>query len=220
MALELQGVGKRYFKDGREIAAISDVSLEVQPGKVVAVRGPSGSGKTTLLLISGGLLRPDRGRVLLDGTDVHAMAPGARAELRARKIGFVFQQYHLVPYLSVLDNIRLPSLAMPFPDAIARARTLAERVGLSDRLSHTPQELSVGERQRIALARALFHKPPFILADEPTGNLDDMNTDIVLNCLAEHAAEGGTVLMVTHDARALKAAGAVYILDKGILRAA
>lgn len=220
MVLEVSGVEKRYFKLGREIGALKGVSLAVEPGRIVAVRGPSGSGKTTLLLIAGGLLRPDSGKVALDGSDIFGLPPEGRAALRSRSIGFVFQQYHLVPYLSVLDNIRLPALAMPTPDAMGRAKSLVERMGLSERARHTPSELSVGERQRVALARAMFNKPQFILADEPTGNLDDRNTEMVLNCLSEHTAGGGAVLMVTHDARAMKAAHVVYILEDGSLRAA
>ncbi|MCX7804615.1 MAG: ABC transporter ATP-binding protein [Planctomycetota bacterium] len=220
MALEVSGVEKRYRKLGREISALKGVSLTVEPGRIVAVRGPSGSGKTTLLLVAGGLLRPDAGKVTLDGSDIFDLPPDGRATIRSRSIGFVFQQYHLVPYLSVLDNIRLPALAMPSPDPLGRARELAERMGLSDRARHTPSELSVGERQRVALARAMFNKPQFILADEPTGNLDDRNAGMVLDCLSGHAAGGGAVLLVTHDARALKAAHVVYILEDGTLRAA
>lgn len=197
------------------VSALEGVSVAASPGEFVAVRGPSGCGKTTLLLLAGGLLRPDAGNVTLDGTDPYALSPGDRAAFRARTVGFVFQEFHLVPYLSVLDNILVPTLARPIPDARRKARELAEGMGLSGRLSHTPGALSTGERQRTALARALLVSPKIILADEPTENLDRENAKGVLERLAAFARRGGVVLLVTHDDAAASFAGRSVFLDRG-----
>jgi putative ABC transport system ATP-binding protein len=212
--LSLRQVRKTYQGPKGPVVALADFSLEIGAGEFVAVRGPSGSGKTTLLLVAGGLLHPDSGQAVLDGQDIYRMSREARARLRAQAIGFVFQQFHLVPYLSVLDNVLTPALAQPRPDARARAMELIERFGLAPRMHHVPAELSTGERQRTALARALLNRPRLLLADEPTGNLDDANGDIVLNAFAEFAKAGGAVLLVTHDQRASTFAQRVLQLDK------
>jgi putative ABC transport system ATP-binding protein len=183
----------------------------------VAVQGPSGCGKTTLLLAAGGLLQPSNGRVLIDGQDPYAFSPEQRARFRGQKIGFVFQQFHLIPFLSVLDNILAPTLAFPTPDAPEHARELIAHFGLQDRVHHVSASLSTGERQRTALARALLNRPKLLLADEPTGNLDGDNGVIVLNCLAEFAKNGGAVLLVTHDSAAVQAAHRVVCLCEGKL---
>jgi ABC-type lipoprotein export system ATPase subunit len=172
-----------------------------------------------LLLIAGGLLKPDAGQVLLVGQDPYALSPDARARFRAGNIGFVFQQFHLVPYLSVLDNILAPTLARPAENANERATELARRFGLADRQDHTPGELSTGERQRTALARALLHKPQFLLADEPTGNLDEASGKVVLGHLAEFAKAGGAVLLVTHDPRAAEYATRTVRMEGGRITA-
>jgi putative ABC transport system ATP-binding protein len=204
--LELHNVGKRYRRGDHEIAALREITLSVAAGEFLAVRGPSGSGKSTLLLAAGALLAPDAGSVLIDGADAYVLSPDRRAELRAGKIGFVFQQFHLVAYLNVLENILVSSLAAPSGDAGARAAELIERFGLAGRADHTPDELSIGERQRVALARAMLNRPRLLLADEPTGNLDEANGRLVLGALAEFADAGGAVLLVTHDpAAAIKA---------------
>jgi ABC-type lipoprotein export system ATPase subunit len=165
----------------------------------VAVHGPSGCGKTTLLLAAGGLLAPDGGEVRVAGEDPYRLSPEQRAQFRAKHIGFVFQQFHLVPYLDVLDNILVPELALVSADCRARAEELAAQFGLGDRLHHMPSQLSTGERQRTALARALLNKPQVVFADEPTGNLDGNNARGVLGALADFARTGGAVLLVTHD---------------------
>jgi ABC-type lipoprotein export system ATPase subunit len=182
------------------VRALDGVSLALEPGDFVVVQGPSGCGKSTLLLAAGWLLRPDQGAVRIDGQDVYDLSPEDRSRFRAARLGFVFQQFHLVPYLDVLDNILVPTLALP-PDAGLRDRALglAERFGMTDRLHHVPAALSVGERQRTALARALLNRPALLLADEPTGNLDAENGRLVLEALAEFARNGGAVLLVTHD---------------------
>ena len=199
--LDLQDLTKTYAGPHGAVPALLRFSLTVQPGEFVSVQGPSGCGKTSLLLAAGGLLQPDSGRVVVDGVELYALSAAARARVRATKIGFVFQQFHLIPYLSVLDNVLCPSLAADLPDAPAQARGLLDRFGLSHRLHHVPAQLSTGERQRTALARALLHSPRLLLADEPTGNLDSDNGAAVLAHLASYAQNGGAVLLVTHDPR-------------------
>jgi ABC-type lipoprotein export system ATPase subunit len=200
--LEIQKLNKSYRTPQGLIMPLRDFDLSVAAGEMVAVHGPSGCGKTTLLLIAGGLLRPDGGTVQVDGRDLYRLSGEERARFRASHIGFVFQQYHLIPYLSVLDNLLAPGLATPVASARARAQKLLERFSLGHRRDHVPAELSTGERQRTALARALFHGPKLLLADEPTGNLDADNGRAVLVHLADYARKGGAVLLATHDARA------------------
>ncbi len=199
--LDLRDISKSYAGHACPVHALRDVSLRVDAGTFLAVQGPSGCGKTTLLLIAGGLLAPDAGHAHLGDRDIYALSPEERAGVRAESIGFVFQQFHLVPYLSVHDNIVAPCLAQPQADADARAKELLERFALGARRDHLPAELSTGERQRTALARALMNRPRLLLADEPTGNLDEENACIVLDALVEFAGRGGAVLMVSHDPR-------------------
>ncbi len=193
---------------------MDDVSLRVEQGQFVAVQGPSGCGKSTLLLIAGGLLSPNSGRVKIDGCDPYELSANERAQFRATKIGFVFQQFHLVPYLSVLDNVLAASIATQRPDALPRARELLKHFGLEHRSDHVPAELSTGERQRTALARALLNRPKLLLADEPTGNLDHENAEIVFRHLVEFARDGA-VLLVTHDTKALEYAQRVERIREG-----
>ena len=215
--LQLQDVTKTYHRQASNVVGLEDCSLRVKPGEFVSVQGPSGCGKSTLLLVAGALLRPDRGRVMLDGTDPYASPPEERARLRAKTIGFVFQQFHLLPYLSVLDNVLAAVLAQPLNGARDRAMELIEHVGLSHRLEHVPSELSTGERQRVALARAMLNRPRMLLADEPTGNLDPASGTVVLQYLADFADAGGVVLLVTHDQRAAEYAGRVVYMAEGRL---
>lgn len=201
--LQIENLSKSYAGPKGNIGAVNGVSLTISAGEFVAVQGPSGCGKTTLLLAAGALLQPTRGRVLLNGQDPYILSSGQRAQFRALNIGFVFQQFHLVPYLDVLDNILAPTLALGTNgNARNRALELVEQFGLTDRLRHVPAELSTGERQRVALARALLNQPKLLLADEPTGNLDEKNGQAVLCCLAGFARAGGAVLLVTHEPRA------------------
>jgi ABC-type lipoprotein export system ATPase subunit len=200
--LEFKNINKWFNGPQGVVTALEDISLSVSPGELLAVHGPSGCGKTTLLLTAGALLRPNAGQVSLDGQDPYGLNPEARSELRARVIGFVFQQFHLIPYLTVRQNILAPSLAMPAKEADQRAQELVNRFGLDDRAGHVPAQLSTGQRQRTALARALLNQPKIILADEPTGNLDEKNAEIVFGYFSEYVAEGGCVLLVTHDAKA------------------
>ena len=200
--LQIENLSKSYAGLGCGVAAVQGVSLAVGAGEFVAVQGPSGCGKTTLLLAAGALLQPSGGRVLVNGQDPYALSAGQRAQFRAEHLGFVFQQFHLVPYLDVFDNILAPTLALR-RDGSARQRAveLAEQFGLTNRLRHVPAALSTGERQRVALARALLNQPSLLLADEPTGNLDEQNGQVVLRCLADFARGGGAVLLVTHEPR-------------------
>ena len=198
--LKIKNISKAYVKSDGTVHALKDVSLHVTEGEFVSIQGSSGSGKTTLLLAAGALLEPTAGNVELDGDDLYAAGPEERAAIRARKIGFVFQQFHLVPYLSVLENVLSPSLALSGNGADERAGELIRTFGLDHRIGHVPSELSSGECQRVALARALLNEPKLLLADEPTGNLDSCNADIVLDSLTQFAEAGGCVLMVTHSA--------------------
>lgn len=217
MILQMSAIGKQFSGPDGTVQALASVSLSVDAGELTVVEGPSGCGKSTLLLAAGGLLAPDQGQVCVDGQDLHALTPQRRARFRATSIGFVFQQFHLIPYLSVLDNVLAPSMALPRPEATDRALQLIEALGLSDRRRHLPPTLSTGERQRTALARALLNEPRLLLADEPTGNLDPQNSDAVFAHLAEFARAGGAVLVVTHDVQAARHAGRVVALRGGRL---
>ena len=215
--LVIQNLTKSYRRSGNTVEALAGVSLEVSAGEFAAVQGASGSGKTTLLLAAGGLLAPDGGPVEIDGRNPYALDPDRRAVFRAEKVGFVFQQFHLIPYLSVSDNVLAPALARPSSNAQEKVRELVERFGLANRAEHLPGELSVGERQRAALARALLNEPDLILADEPTGNLDEDNARIVLQSLVDFAQSGRAVLLVTHDANAAGFAQKRWRLGNGRL---
>ena len=221
MLVELQAVVKRYKSSGGgDVTAVSDVQLKVDAGEFLAVSGPSGCGKSTLLLITGGLLKPDSGAVTVAGKSLYDLSPSARAQFRAQTIGFVFQQFHLVPYLSVVDNIMAARLGVGGSDggaSISRATELIAKLGLSDRKRHRPGQLSTGERQRTALARALLNQPKLLLADEPTGNLDRENADAVLRQLREFTDQGGAVMLVTHDSHAVSYADRSVQVQKGVL---
>ena len=211
--LDIQNLSKTYRTKHGSVMPVQDMSVQVQAGEFVAVYGPSGCGKSTLLLMAGGLLKPDQGTVTIDGKNIYDMSAEERARFRAKHIGFVFQQFHLIPYLNVLDNVLSADLAVSVPDAGKRATEILTGFGLAHRLEHLPGQLSTGERQRTALARALLHKPGLLLADEPTGNLDEDNGRIVLTQLAEYARAGGAVLLVTHDVRAAEFAGRTISLE-------
>lgn len=217
MLLYVDNVSKSYADGKTKVSAVTNVSLQLSTGDFTAVCGPSGCGKSTLLLMAGALLNPDSGQVIIDGQDPYGLKPDARAEFRARNVGFVFQQFHLVPYLSVLDNILAPAIAITATgrETHERAVHLVERFGLSDRRDHVPAKLSTGERQRVAMARALMNQPKLLLADEPTGNLDQRNAEVMLGYLSEFAARDGAVLLVTHDYRAVTYAKRVISLERG-----
>ena len=213
--LKITELSKFYNGPDGIVRALYGVSFHVGAREFVAVQGPSGCGKTTLLLAAGGLLIPDNGQVVIDSRDPYQMSTDERARFRAAEIGFVFQQFYLIPYLSVMDNVCAPSLALPHPEARKRAKVLVEHFNLSDRIGHLPSEISTGERQRTALARALLNTPKLLLADEPTGNLDSENAGIVLSYFAEFTRSGGSVLMVTHSDEAAAHAHRILRLING-----
>ncbi len=200
-AIRLQGVSKVYGRGESAVVALRDVDLTIAPGEYVAITGPSGSGKSTLMHLLGCLDRPTSGKILIEEQDVTRLSEPRLAALRNRRIGFVFQSFHLMPRETVLRNVEWPLIYAGLPPARRRERALQvlSQVGMAHRVRHRPQELSGGERQRVAIARALVNDPAFILADEPTGNLDSANGEQVLALLEELNAQGRTVILVTHD---------------------
>jgi len=198
----MEAVTRHYRVGGQVIAALDGMSFEVPQGQFMAIVGPSGSGKSTLLNMLGCLDRPDSGRYLLDGVDVSTFDDERASDFRNRRIGFVFQSFHLLPRLTVLENALLPRRFLRGSDAglEQRAHDLLERMGLQRHLAHRPGQLSGGQMQRVAIARALLMKPALLLADEPTGNLDSKSAADVLALIAEVHAGGQTVVLVTHDA--------------------
>lgn len=199
--VNMEVLTRHYRVGGQTIAALNSISLSVPRGQFMAVVGPSGSGKSTLLNMLGCLDRPDRGRYLLDGVDVSTFDDEHASDFRNRRIGFVFQAFHLLPRLTVLENTLLPRRFLRGPDTglEERAHVLLRRMGLERHLAHRPGQLSGGQMQRVAIARALLMQPALLLADEPTGNLDSKSTASVLELLAEVHAQGQTLVMVTHD---------------------
>ena len=199
--IELSNIRKTYHQGGNAIHALDGIDLRVAPGEFVAIMGPSGSGKSTLLNVLGALDRPDSGRYRLAEDEVSALDDDVASDVRNRRIGFVFQSFHLLPRLSVLENVLLPQryARQPDPGAAARAVALLERIGLGQRTGHLPGQLSGGQLQRAAIARALLNQPALLLADEPTGNLDSRSAADVLALLHELHAGGQTVVLVTHD---------------------
>ncbi len=220
MLIQVEQVKKTYQRAENSVSAVDDVSLSLDKGEFLSIHGPSGGGKSTLLLMLGGLLKPDAGTITVNDQQPYKMSSEERAAFRATNIGFVFQQFHLIPYLSVADNILAPSIAHQTPGMEARVAERVERFGFQHRANHKPGELSTGERQRTALARALLFNPPILLADEPTGNLDDENAETVLGYLKDFCAEGGGVLLVTHDARATEYAARTLNIRDGKLQEA
>ena len=197
-AIELVDVTRRYDGGGETVVALDSVSVAVDPGSFVAVMGPSGSGKSTLLNVVGLLDAPDEGRIRVNGEDVTEIAVDERTRLRKGTIGFVFQDFHLIPTLTALENVVVPTIFDPEPKR-DRAAELLDRVGLGDRLDHAPDELSGGQKQRVAIARALINSPAIVLADEPTGNLDRDTGERVLSELTAVTDGGVSVVAVTHD---------------------
>ena len=216
--IKLNNITRTFNGPKGKVTALNDISMSLSPGELLAVRGPSGCGKSTLLLTAAGMLKPDNGEVLYQGrNNPYSISPDKRSRLRAELIGFVFQQFHLIPYLTVQENIIAPSLASNIDNADERAKELISRFGLESRTDHLPGQLSTGEKQRTALARALFNKPKVIMADEPTGNLDDENADIVLTHLKTYVEDGGCVLLVTHSARAAEYATRTLNMKDGFI---
>jgi len=198
--IQLHGVSKTVPSGGRPLTILQPTDLFVPRGESLAIVGPSGSGKSTLLGLIAGLDAPTTGRILIDGTDITALGEDALARLRGRKIGFVFQFFHLITSLTACENVMVPMELAGVRDAAARARALLDEVGLASRGHHYPSQLSGGEQQRVAIARALSNNPPLVLADEPTGNLDTANGRHIVDLLFDiNRARGTTLVLVTHD---------------------
>ena len=217
--LRLDGVRKTYASGHLEVEALRGITMAVDEGEYVAVMGPSGSGKSTLMHILGCLDVPSAGRYELAGTDVSRMTEAELAEVRNRRIGFVFQGFNLLPSMSALRNVELPLVYAGLGREARRARAIEalEKVGLGDRVEHRPGELSGGQQQRVAVARALVTDPALILADEPTGNLDSRSTADVLSLFAELHASGRTIMLITHEAEVAAAAQRVVRIRDGLL---
>jgi len=198
--IELRGVSKTVQSGDHPLTILHPLDYSIASGEFVAVVGPSGSGKSTLLGLLAGLDAPSTGTILVDGIDITSLSEDGLAKLRGEKIGFVFQFFHLVPSLTAVENISVPMEIVGRRDAMARARQLIGEVGLADRAHHYPSQLSGGEQQRIAIARALANDPPIVLADEPTGNLDSGTGRIILDLLLNvRRTRGATLVLVTHD---------------------
>ena len=199
--LEVRNLSKEYPMPGKQLLVLSDIDLTLQAGDAISIIGPSGSGKSTLLYILGALEPPTSGAVRLDGSNPYALEEKGLAAFRNEKIGFVFQDHHLLPQCTVLENVLIPTLVSPSDDSAQhRALDLLEQVGLSPRMHHRPHELSGGERQRVALARALIMKPQLVLCDEPTGNLDHDSTRAVMTLLLRlHKIQQSILIIVTHN---------------------
>jgi len=214
--IDLQGIGRTYRRPGGEpVEALQDVSLRIERGDFVAIIGSSGSGKSTLMNVLGLLDRPDAGRYLLDGEDVSGLDRDRQAETRNRRIGFVFQAFHLLPRTSALENVELPLLYSDRTAIAGLGRRALQSVGLGDRIHHNPAELSGGQQQRVAIARALVNEPNLLLADEPTGNLDARSAAEVLSVFRTLNDAGRTIVLVTHDPAVAAHCGRVARIEGG-----
>jgi putative ABC transport system ATP-binding protein len=215
-----RGVSKSYRKGSQTVTPLEALDLDVPRGQFLALMGPSGSGKTTLLNLLSGIDSPSSGSLRVAGVELAGLSRRGLTSWRAAHVGYIFQLYHLVPVLSAFENVELPLLLSPLSrkERHQRVRTALELVGLSDRMHHTPAELSGGQEQRVAIARAVVANPPLLVADEPTGDLDRESATRILDFLRELAgAHGKTIVMVTHDARAAAAADRTLHLEKGRL---
>ncbi|MFC8043910.1 ABC transporter ATP-binding protein [Nocardia sp. NPDC057353] len=215
--LELSGVGRHYRVGEQVVRALDGIDLRLHAGEFTAIVGPSGSGKSTLLHLLGALDRPDTGSIRFRGTEIGALTEERQAELRRTEVGFIFQFFNLLPTLTAWENVAIPKLldGTGLRRAKPRALELLDRVGLADRAAHRPAELSGGQMQRVAVARALMMEPPLILADEPTGNLDSRTGAGILELLGELAGNGNAVVMVTHDRGAVAACDRAITLRDG-----
>jgi len=218
--IEVQNLSKSYQRDSLEIPVLRDISLNVSEGEFIAFMGPSGSGKTTLLNLIAGIDRPSEGRIVIAGVDVTKLAETELAAWRSRNVGFIFQFYNLIPVLTALENVELPLILTPLSkkQRRAHAETALEVVGLAERMHHYPRQLSGGQEQRVAIARAIATDPAILVADEPTGDLDKVSAEEVLDLMDRLNRElTKTILMVTHDPRAAERARSVRHLEKGEL---
>ena len=208
--LEVKNVSKIYG----DLHALKEVSFQVRKGEWVAIMGSSGSGKSTMMNIIGCMDKPSVGEVILDGQDITKESQNSLTKIRREKIGLIFQQFHLIPYLTALENVMVAQYYHSIPDEQEALQAL-ERVGLKDRAKHLPSQLSGGEQQRVCIARALINNPEIILADEPTGNLDEVNEKIVIDILTQLHEEGSTIIVVTHDLEVGDVAERKIILEYG-----
>ncbi|MEO8494705.1 MAG: ABC transporter ATP-binding protein [Planctomycetota bacterium] len=215
--IELTDVSKVYRTARGEVRAVDDVTLSIATGEFVALKGHSGSGKSTLLALLGGLALPSTGSVSVAGYDVGKLSSSERARFREENVGFVFQMFHLLPYLNVLDNVLVAAPAAARASSREHARQLLNGFGMESRITHRPNQLSAGERQRVAMARALLNRPKLLLADEPTGNLDEKNAEALSNFLRAYNLGGGTIVLATHDDRATEFVHRVIELSSGKL---
>ena len=213
--LSIRNISKTYAGLDGQIQVLKDLSLDLDAGQIHAIAGSSGCGKTTLLMLCGGLIHPDSGAITLGGEDLLELSPSERAVRRASLVGFVFQRFHLIPYLNVEQNIMASCVARPVAQAAERCDELMARLRLEHRRGHIPARLSAGEQQRVALGRALMNRPSLLVADEPTGNLDEENTELLLALLREFTEEGGMVLMATHDSAVAAISDHKYVYDNG-----
>jgi putative ABC transport system ATP-binding protein len=218
--IQVQELYKSYHRDRLEIPVLRNINLEISQGEFIAFMGPSGSGKTTLLNLIAGIDKPTSGKILIDGVDVGALNETELAVWRSRNIGFIFQFYNLIPVLTALENVELPLILTPLSKQERRghAESALEVVGLADRLHHYPRQLSGGQEQRVAIARAIATDPAILVADEPTGDLDKISAEEVLDLMDRLNRElNKTILMVTHDPRAAERARSQRHLEKGEL---
>lgn len=217
--IELKNVTKTFHAGEEDYPAVRGISLVIEQGEFVAVMGPSGSGKSTLLSLVGGLSRSTEGVVNVDGIDIGRLGPNQLSDFRREYVGFVFQSFYLVPYLTAAENVMLPLAIQPGLNGTARGTALEalRKVGLDTKAQRLPSQLSGGEQERVAIARAIVNRPPVILADEPTGNLDTRTGDHVLDMLQELRREGHTIMMVTHNAENAKRAGRIIEIRDGQL---
>jgi putative ABC transport system ATP-binding protein len=216
--IELKDVWKIYQMGDVQVTALDGLNLVVKKGEFLSIMGPSGSGKSTAMNMIGCLDIPSKGSIFLDGKDISKLRESDLAQIRGRKIGFIFQQFNLIPTLTALENIMLPMIFQNIPrnERLIRAKKLLKMVGLGDRMDHKPNELSGGEQQRVAIARSLSNNPEVILADEPTGNLDSKTGSTVMDFLRKlHEQEGKTIIMVTHDEDVAKNADRIEYLKDG-----
>ncbi|MFP4382045.1 MAG: ABC transporter ATP-binding protein [Candidatus Sumerlaeia bacterium] len=203
--LEVQNLSRQFKKNGETVNAVIDMTFQAEAGELIVIHGPSGSGKSTLLLMAGGMMRPTGGSVFFNGKNIYKLPIPSRNNYRKREVGFIFQKFYLMPYLSVFDNVRLP-LALRGDQSNLKDRIgqVADRLQLGHRLQHRPSQLSVGEQQRVAMARLLVSETPLILADEPTGNLDRVNCDIIADCMQAERDKGRVILLATHEERLIE----------------
>lgn len=213
-----ESITKEYRKNGQLIRAVDALSYEFRPGTFNVVYGPSGSGKSTLLMMLGGMMPPDSGTIRFDQINIYRKGVSYLTRYRREQIGFIFQRFHLLPYLTVLQNVMASACLSRLNAPEEESREVIDSLGMGERIKHYPAELSVGEQQRVAIARALVHNPQLILADEPTGNLDDANRDIIYKTLTAEVAKGKTVVTVTHDSSMLDYATHRIHMQKGAAR--